>query len=382
MIDCRCLLSSCAALDGASFLRIFKLVLKAASRLFFFSATNPFESLKDEADLLLVSSHNRQDLLDDLNVWCALTDKSIHRVHIRANERIGVYVPGLGEWALARDMVRQAKRHLGFELGAFGELFLSLRALEACKYFWQLRRNCVRETAVVFSHMEMQLYENIVVQVAKLDGCRTFAMQHGFYSDDGAKISASAINPVNYLASVAHTFLAWGSKTIREVRPYIECEFAIVGKPASIVYGHSEIAPAGQNGILVLLDSKINKSTNQALLDKVLNELGSDQAVAVITHPDDDTRYLGNFRTVGHNEVVPDKVIGLNSSALIQYGVAGYRVLCYADSRLLNGANMPVANARSSSELVLVDDIPQAYWRQLIQCSASESVHKLDGQVA
>lgn len=381
MIDYRCLLSSCAALDGVSSLRIFKLVLKAASRLFFFRATNPFETLEDEADLLLVSSHNRQDLLEDLDVWCARTDKSIHRVHIGANERIGVYVPGLGEWSGARDMVSQAKRHLGFKLGALGGLFLSLRALEARKYFGQLRRNRVRETAVVFSHMEMQLYENIVVQVAKLDGCRTFALQHGFYSDNGAKISASAVNPVNYLASVAHTFLAWGSETIREVRPYINCEFVIVGKPASIVNGHGESTPAGRNGVLVLLDSKINQPMNQALLDKVLSESGTDQAVYVINHPDDDTHYAGDFRNVGHNEVDPDKVIGLNSSALIQYGVAGHRVLCHSDSRLLKGANSPVSGARSSNELVLVDT-PQAYWRQFIQCSASESIHKLDGQVA
>lgn len=380
MIDYRCLLSSCAALDEALALRIFKMVLRAALRLLFLRGTNPFESLKNEADLLLVSSHNRQDLLEDLDVWCAWTDKCIHRVHIRANAQIRVHVPGLGEWSRARDMVSQARQHLGFEVGALGKLFLTLRALEARKYFEQLRGSCLRETAVVVSHMEMQLYENIVVQVAKLNGCKTYAMQHGFYSDDGAKISASAVNPVNYLASVAHIFLAWGSETIREVRPYMDCEFAIVGKPASIVSWHSESRPAGQNGVLVLLDSKINQSMNQALLDKVLNESGSDQAVYVITHPDDDTHYSGYFRTVGHNEVDPDRVIGLNSSALIQYGVAGYRVLCHSCSRLLQGANSPVSGTASSSEMLLVDDIPQAYWRQFIRCGASESVRKLDGQ--
>jgi hypothetical protein len=357
-------------------------VLKAASRLFFFRATDPFETLKDDADLLLVSSHNRQDLLEDLNVWCAWTDKSIHRVHIKANERICGYFPGLEQWARAKDMVSQAGRYLGFKLGALGWLFLFLRALEACKYFGQLRRNQVKEATAVFSHMEMQLYENIVVQVANLGGCKTYAMQHGFYSDDGAKISALAVNPVNYLASVAHTFLAWGSESIRAVRPYIGCEFTIVGKPASIVTKHSEPAPSAQYGILVLLDSKINHSMNQVLLDKVLRDSGSDQVVHVIIHPDDDTYYLGDFRIVVHNEVDPDKVIGLNSSALIQYGVAGYRVLCHSGSRLLKGANSPVSATRSFNELVLVDDIPQTYWLQFIHCSASESVHKLDRLIA
>ena len=382
MIDYRCLLSSCAALDEASSLRIFKLVVKSISRLFFFRATNPFESLKDDADLLLVSSHNRQDLLEDLDIWCALTHKSINRVHIRANEQISVYFPGLEQWSRAKVMVSQARAHLGFELGALGELFLSLRALEACKYFGQLRRNRVRDTAVVCSHMEMQLYENIVVQVAKLNGCRTFAMQHGFYSNDGAKISASVVNPVNYLANVAHTFLVWGSETVCEVRPYIGCEFAIVGKPASIVKGRSELETARHVGTLVLLDSKINLLMNQELLEKVFRESGSDEAIYVITHPDDDTNYPGDYCTVGHNEVNPDKVIGLNSSALIQYGVAGYRVLCHSGSRLLKGANSSVSGTTSSNELVLVNDIPHSYWRQFIQCSAAESVHKLDVQVA
>jgi len=133
MIDYRCLLSSCWALDGASSLSIFKLVLKAASRLFCFRATNPFGSLEDEADILLISSHHRQDLLEDLDVWCALTNKSIRRIHIRANEGISLYVPGLGDWSRAKDMVSRARQCLGFELGALGGLFLTLRALEACK---------------------------------------------------------------------------------------------------------------------------------------------------------------------------------------------------------------------------------------------------------
>ncbi len=377
MINYRCLLSSCAGLDGASSFYIFKLVMKSASRLIFFRATNPFETLKHDADLLLVSSHNRQDLLEDLYVWCELTHRSIHRVHIRANQRIGVYFPGLAQWAHANDMVSQAMRYLGFELGTLGRLFLFLRALEACKYFDQLRRNHVNDITAVFSHMEMQFYENIIVQVANLGGCKTYAMQHGFYSDDGAKISASAVNPVNYLASVAHTFLAWGSESIRAVRPYIGCEFTIVGKPASIVT-NSEQATSDQYGVLVLLDSKINQSMNQVLLDKVLKDSGLDQALHVITHPDDDTHYPGDFRTVGHNEVRPVKVIGLNSSALIQYGVAGYRVLCHSGSRLLKGANSPDFYSNPSNELVLVEDIPQAYWRKFILCSGAESVHKLD----
>jgi hypothetical protein len=381
MIDYRCLLSSCAALDGASSLKILKLVLKAAARLFFFYATNPFASLKDDVDLLLLSSHNRKDLLEDLDVWCAQTEKSIHRVHIKANERFGIYFPGLWQWFLAKEMVSQAKGYLEFELGTLGRLFLSLRALEAHKYFEQLHRNDIRKTALVFSHMEMQLYENIVVQVAKLKRCKTYAMQHGFYSDDGAKISASAVNPVNYLANVADTFLAWGSETIREVSPYIDCEFVIVGKPASVVKEHGEITSLDRHGVLVLLDSKINQAMNQALLEKVLKEFGPDQVVNVITHPDDDTHYEGDFCIVCHDEVVPARVIGLNSSALIQYGIQGYRVLIHTGSRLLKAANSPVSGTTPSNELVLITDIPKAYWRQFIHCSGSQSVHKLDSQV-
>ena len=131
MIDYRCLLSSCSVLDGASRSNISQLILKAVARLLLLRATNPFDSLDDEADLLLVSSHKRPDLLNDLDAWCAGTEKTIHRVSISANQRIGLYLPGPGEWSRARDMVRQAERHLGFELDALGRLFLSLRALEA-----------------------------------------------------------------------------------------------------------------------------------------------------------------------------------------------------------------------------------------------------------
>ena len=381
MIDYRCLLSSCAALDGTSSRRMIKLLFKAAFRLFLFRATNPFESLNDEADLLLVSSHNRPDLLKDLDVWCAGTVKSICRVHIKVNESIGGYFPRLDQVSRARYMVSEAGRHLGFKLSALGWLFLFIRALEACKYSGQLRRNVVSKSAVVFSHMEMQFYENIVVQVARLQGCKTYAMQHGFYSDDGVKISASVVNPVNYLASVAHTFLAWGGGTIHEVKPYMNCDFVVVGKPACLVKGYSKITSTVRRGTLVVLDSKINQYLNQSLLDKVLNEAVDGQAIYVITHPDDDTSYRGDFYTVSHNEVTPVKVIGLNSSALIQYGVTGYRVQCHSSSRLFKGANSTVRGKASPNELILIDDIPQDYWQQYIKYTAAKSINKLDGLV-
>jgi hypothetical protein len=113
-----------------------------------------------------------------------------------------------------------------------------------------------------------------------------------------------------------------------------------------------------------------------------MNEAGKGQAIYVITHPDDDTQYLGDFCTVVHNDVTPNIVIGLNSSALIQYGLAGYRVLCHSNSRLLNGASFSVLGKTSSSELDLVDEIPQIYWKQFIEYTATQSVQKLDSLVS
>lgn len=382
MIDYRCLLSSCTLLDKLSSFRILKLVLKALVRLLFLCATNPFASIKYDADILLVSSTNRKDLLEDLNVWCTLTRKSIHRVDIRATERIDIYFPSLRDWCLAKDMMNQAKQKLEFDLNAFGRLFIFLRALEACKYFKQLSRKSLRATPVVFSHMEMQFYENIVVQVAKLGACETYAMQHGFYSDDGLQISSSNVNAVNYLASVADNFLAWGSQTTHQVGSYLDCNSIIVGKPASIVKEPTESAPGKQNGVLLLLDSWLNKDLNQTLIDMVIQESRPGEIVYVIHHPDDNTHYKGNFRVVSHNEVSHYKVIGLNSSVLIQYGVAGYWTICHSGSRLLKAMNLPVAGSTPPNKLMLVDDIPQAYWRNFIQHTGSEAVGKLDGQVA
>ena len=381
MVDYRCLLSSCSRLDKLGLVDSILLILKSALRLLCWHATNPFKTADTSREILLISSYGRKDLMKDVDTWLDNTRRAIDHKHLEAKNHFGLYLPDTADFQSAKEMVDDALPFLEFALSKSAKVFLYLRALEALKYEKSilLNFNWPAEKPLV-SHMEMQLLENVALQCAKKKGVPTYTMQHGFYSFDGTKLSAQQVNPVNYLASVSEVFLSWGDRTLTEVSPYLQAKTKTVGKPHVLVEDFKE-SDQPNTKILVLLDSSAHQDLNRALLERLkVSEFDQNQ-VFLIQHPDDHNNYGFPFAHSTHNEFFPSIVIGMHSSALIQYGITGHKLIVYGGSRLLRGAQdhfgqffdlMPIKGH------TFINQIPIDYWKSFIQYHSKEAIEKLD----
>jgi hypothetical protein len=108
---------------------------------------------------------------------------------------------------------------------------------------------------------EMRPFENVLVQHYNAKNILTTTLQHGLFIDYGAK---KTINRLNYEASCARQFLAWGEETgqlIQRFNPSVEV----------VVCGALQIQDQTEEAdppcVYVVLDADINRNENEILLD-------------------------------------------------------------------------------------------------------------------
>ena len=132
----------------------------------------------------------------------------------------------------------------------------------------------------VVTFAEMRPVENVLVQWFNLQGIKTITLQHGLYIDYG---SQRTINRLNYEASCAQIFLAWGQETVDLVTRFNPSAKAVVCGAPQIAEPSDELAPPC---IYVVFDGDINQEQNRQLL-KVGKELGRELELEIVVglHP-------------------------------------------------------------------------------------------------
>lgn len=176
-------------------------------------------------------------------------------------------------WARFFRAYRYAKGS-GSLLDRLLDSLLCLYYLEALHNFTDLRPKMV----VFFS--EMRPVENALVQWFNQRGVRTVTLQHGLYIDYG---NQPTINRLNYEASCAQTFLAWGDETVELVKRFNPSVEAVVCGAPQISESVEEVEPPC---VYVVFDADLNRDQNRILLS-VGKDLGraKDLEVVVGLHP-------------------------------------------------------------------------------------------------
>lgn len=181
------------------------------------------------------------------------------------------------------------------------------------------------EPARLLCFSEMRPVENVLVQYFNLRNIPTATLQHGLYIDYGAK---PTVNRLNYEASCAQVFLAWGRETgllIEKFNP--NADVVICGAPQLKERG-SEVEPAC---VYVVLDADINRRENALLLDagRRLGQTMDIEFVACLHPRNNKTHY--NFS--GYTFLSPDDqysrkgfVVGHTTTQLLKLARMGKRV--------------------------------------------------------
>jgi hypothetical protein len=172
---------------------------------------------------------------------------------------------------------------------------------------------------------EMQPGENVLVQYFNFRGVPTATLQHGLYIDYGDQ---QTVNRLNYEASCAQTFLAWGQETGKLIRRHNpNAEIVVCGAP-QIDDVIVEKEPAC---IYVVFDADINLRENRILLE-VGKRVGRDRDVEVVVclhprnkHPLYDLRGCC-FPTSGDDYKRKGVVIGHTTTQIIKLARYGKRV--------------------------------------------------------
>jgi hypothetical protein len=291
--------------------------------------------LSSTADFKLIVSYERPDLLRDFDQLVSFLNGKISRVRIV----LGSYRPcliAISDIVIAireyPHVVQKIEKHLMPSFTQKLITFLAIAEIAKLKRFFEKQ---IRANDTLIFATEMQFYDNILAQVSRSHCLRSFAFQHGFYHDDGLVIEADNINPVNYLAAVCRTALTWGEFSAIALKKYTSQKLVIIGKPTIIVpplRAHEMRERQKRNRVLVILDSVKNRKKNIELLDD-LTSLPDE--VCIIPHPDDQEPYLGKrYRVTSHGDSEYDAVFAINSSAAIQYGLAGYKIYLHPESAI------------------------------------------------
>jgi hypothetical protein len=385
MIDYRCLLSSSSNLFRIKSINKIGLIIKALVRLIFWKATNLTVALTSR-DILIVSSYHRNDLINDVEYWKKNSRLDLLHIHISPFDTIELYKPKYINLKKAIYLVREIHKHLEFDPSFLGNVFLYIRALEAQKFAEIIMsQNSLIKTEIIISHMESHFYENILLQCANSLDIKTLALQHGFYSFDGIKVSKYSVNSVNYLSSVCFIFLAWGEQSIKEIGLYISSQIKIVGKTNTLVKSF-DTQYCDHDKVLVILGNPVHRPLNVLLIECLKYAGYKKENVVIKHHPTDDYFYQHNYSSQFVDDFCPGLVIGLHSSLLIQYGIAGYPLVLYRGSKLLNGISKkmtlkPYKKLGKIGELGFVTDIPQKYWNSFIGYHSTEAVDRLDSLI-
>ena len=187
----------------------------------------------------------------------------------------------------------------------------------------------------------MQFCENIISQYFRLAGAKTFAYQHGYYHDDGSQVTKKTYIPVNYLASVCDTALAWGETNKIILERYTKASVICVGKPyllgATLSRSHNvnldlNLRP---RHLVVILDNLALREVNIQIIRALSNANCDDGILSFIAHPDDAYDYTEpNVNRISHDVLNRDQhyIVANNSSAILQYGRVGFNILLFNKS--------------------------------------------------
>tara|TARA_B110001469_G_scaffold47093_1_gene46061 strand:- start:344 stop:1507 length:1164 start_codon:yes stop_codon:yes gene_type:complete len=172
---------------------------------------------------------------------------------------------------------------------------------------------------------EMQPGENALIQYFNARGVPTATLQHGLYIDYGAQ---QTVNRLNYEASCAQTFLAWGEETGELMRGHhSNVEIVVCGAPQI----DGVIVEQGPECIYVVFDADINYEENRILL-KVGKRLGleSGSEIIVCLHPCNKHKLYNfngcSFLSPADNYSRSGVVIGHTTTQIIKLACYGKRV--------------------------------------------------------
>lgn len=172
---------------------------------------------------------------------------------------------------------------------------------------------------------EMQPGENVLVQYFNARGVPTVTLQHGLYIDYGDQ---HTVNRLNYEASCARVFLAWGEETGELIQKYNpDAKIVVCGAPQI----DGLIDEQEPDCIYVVFDADINLDENRILLEigkRVGKEAGYE--VVVCLHPRNRHAYYDfsgcTFRPPEDNYSRKGLVIGHTTTQLIKLARYGKRV--------------------------------------------------------
>ena len=177
--------------------------------------------------------------------------------------------------------------------------------------------------------MEMQFYENALIQHFRKKNCKTYAWHHGFYRFNNKPISDVNVAPINWLAGVCKFALVWGEAQANFVKKHTTQHPIIVGKPRKKFF--NLLNQGKKYSYLVLLESRLRRKENIKLL-KDVNDIS--KSIAYVKHPDDNYNYPYGF-SVSHGEVESNYVVGIDTSILIDYGFERSNIIISKSSIIL-----------------------------------------------
>jgi hypothetical protein len=321
---------------------LLKLNITSALRLLFFS---PIPTIKDSPKIILLSCF-RRDLLQDFDKIIDHLSPDYKKIIIKPYQKISIQFLSYGEVIYAWRQSESIFKYISLPKvkSIFARFWLFLSILEGIKLINILEKKQIKVERVV-ALMDMQFYENILVQFYKLSGARTYAYQHGFYRDTGNEITLTNCNPVNYLASVCDTVLAWGDASKSILEKYINGRVVSTGKPTLLIndLGNGSVPVSTDSPLhfVAVLDSILQRERNLKIMGSLSQSLQNNEVLSYIPHPDDDFDYT-KFRAtkITHDQMNRNKhtIVANNSSAILQYGRAGYRVLLLEDSDFIKFA--------------------------------------------
>lgn len=311
-------------------------ILKRIYYLFF----TKLEVVIEDCEVLFISHSNlREDLEHDLTkVQDLLNTMGFNTRHSQILvSHLHLYIPSLTTLNSARALMYELLANTNREVNFIGNVYLYIRAVEAIK-FSNISCNIISQSSVqnfVFSQ-EMECRENIFASVINQCGRKSFALQHGYYNDEGPDVNEENINSINYLASVCKYILVWGESTRKLFAHYRPDAFTyIIGKPISGVDMPLDNKPVVDIPCIIF-DSK-DRVDGNLVLDKLCTHFEENEIeFCAKAHPDDTFR-RNKYKDI-HKicDINYQKVFGCHSSLLLEQKLIKKSVYVLANSRLRN----------------------------------------------
>lgn len=308
----------------------FMSIIKQFFKSFFFS---PKLHVNRGSSNLVINSYARQDIQDDFITITKSLNKPPTTIIIE-----NFFIPNFF-WFNRSNIFflikLYKKRYLlfsGIRDSKLLRLYNFLSFIEAVKLILIVEnlilKNNIRVNNII-SIMEMQFYENALIQYFRKKNCKTYAWHHGFYRFNNKPISDVNVAPINWLAGVCKFALVWGEAQANFVKKYTTQHPIIVGKPRKKFF--NLLNQDKKYSYLVLLESRLRRKENIKLL-KDVNDIS--KSIAYVKHPDDNYNYPYGF-SVSHGEIESNYVVGIDTSTLIDYGFEGSNIIISKSSKIL-----------------------------------------------